>query len=174
MWLRAPVRRCLRLTTLLFGRELMLSFLHKTKATGFYLGGESGFCEMQKASAPGQERMRLAGRKGTRLLSAPLVGGAGTALPPTSSLWLLLPVTAPVPRPACHCSTLVPHVPRQRREGRTPMGKRAEKGAREHPHMKVEAEAGAHLSCRGIQTLDPATLPASRDTSHTDVAHTEM
>lgn len=63
MWLQAPARRCLCLTTLLFGRELMLSFLHKTKATGFYLWGESGFCEMQKASAPGQERMRLGGGK---------------------------------------------------------------------------------------------------------------
>lgn len=88
MWLRAPARRCLCLTTLLFGRELMLSFLRKTKATGFYLWGESGFCEMQKASAPRQERVRLAGRKGTRLLSAPQQ--EELALP----LWLLLPATA--------------------------------------------------------------------------------
>lgn len=121
MWLRASARRCLRLTTLSFGRELMLSFLHKTKATGFYLWGESGFCEMQKASAPGQERMRLAGRKGIRLLSALVVGGAGTA---------------PLAAPACHCpcsttclslSHACAPCTQAVKEGKSPMGQRAEK-----------------------------------------------
>lgn len=162
MWLRAPARRCLRLTTLLFGRELMLSFLHKTKATGFYLWGESGFCEMQKTSAPGQERTRLAGQKGIRLLSAPVVGGAGTAL---------------LAAPACHClsSTTclsLSHACAPCAEavmgGKAPWASGQRKGAYEHSHIGVEAEAGPHLSCGGIQTGDPATVPASRDTSDSD------
>lgn len=126
------VWRRLHLTTLLWGQELLLSFLPKTKATGFYLRGESGFCEMQKASAPGQGGMRLGGLKGTRLLPPP----PGIASLPASACH----TPCPTPCTPCPCPTPVPHVhhrsPGSEGEGRAPISQRAGKGGPWAPTRK--------------------------------------